>query len=307
MPGEFFKVNKINDLREQTVEVEGYTQNIIQGAGKGCGSQRVTMKSPSVVSSYIMGEPLSNRTQNVRTLSTLALLLTLALPALQSHAASQSELLSERVAAVLPEGLSIKSISRDAESGFYQIELSNDSFLYAINADGYLVHGELFGMQAGRLINLTEQKSRAPRRASSIQAIDTRDMIVFAPKTETKAQLTVFTDVDCGYCRKLHREIDQLNDLGIEVRYLAFPRAGPDSESARKMTSAWCADDRQKAITRLKLGQSIRSRQCRNPIVSQYNLGRDMGITGTPTLISSDGATLPGYLKPEKIARWLGI
>ena len=129
-------------------------------------------------------------------------------------------------------------------------------------------------------------------------------MIVFAPE-ETKYTVTVFTDVDCLYCAKLHREMAALNDYGIKVRYLAFPRAGIHSETYNKMVSVWCADDTQKAMTQAKLNRRVEPKQCKNPVKDHYNMGQLVGVNGTPTMIFDNGELYPGYIPPETLLQAL--
>lgn len=215
--------------------------------------------------------------------------------------------LFEQISSALPDNITVKTISRSEETHIYQIELSDNSFLYAFNGGNYMVRGELYHLQSGYLINLTESKARVPRRIALVNSIKRKDMIIFSPKSKPKGHITVFTDTDCGYCRKLHQDIDDLQGMGIEVRYAAYPRTGPESAVARKMASAWCSNDRQRAITRLKRGQSLDDKDCKNPIAAQYRLGKKLGITGTPTLFSHDGKVAPGYMEPERIAKWLGL
>lgn len=128
------------------------------------------------------------------------------------------------------------------------------------------------------------------------------DMIIYAPKAP-KAVVTVFTDLDCGYCRKLHGEIPQLMELGIELRYLAFPRHGIGSASYRKMGSVWCSKNRQSAMSKAMYGEAIPHQDCAHSLTAQYNLARELGISGTPTLIFADGTLWGGYLSAEKLAK----
>ena len=118
----------------------------------------------------------------------------------------------------------------------------------------------------------------------------------------------MFTDVSCGYCRKLHREIDELNNLGIEVRYLAYPRNGMESEGARQLETAWCSDNRQEALTKLKSGVTVPSISCnRELIAEQFELGGKMGVRGTPAILTSDGRLIPGYQPAASLAKVLGL
>jgi thiol:disulfide interchange protein DsbC len=134
------------------------------------------------------------------------------------------------------------------------------------------------------------------------------DMVVFAPEGPARGYITVFTDVTCFYCQKLHREVDQLNAKGIEVRYLAFPRSGMESEGADKLATAWCADDQQTALTELKAGVELPVNTCEgNPIAAQYELGKEMGVSGTPAIVTSSGELIPGYRPAAALVALLGL
>ena len=156
------------------------------------------------------------------------------------------------------------------------------------------------------LVNLAEAGRTAKRQALMAQ-VTAEEMVVFSPEGTTKASISVFTDVDCGYCQKLHLEVPKLNEMGIEVRYLAYPRAGVGSQSYQKIVSAWCSADRNTAITRLKARQTIPTLTCSNPVASQLDLGREVGVTGTPAIVLEDGRLLPGYMPAEQLAEALGI
>jgi len=125
-------------------------------------------------------------------------------------------------------------------------------------------------------------------------------MLIFAPK-DYKYTVTVFTDIDCGYCRKLHAEIDQYNAKGIRVRYLMFPRAGVGSPSYQKAVNVWCADDRNQALTRSKAGETLEEKQCKNPVADEYALGQMVGVTGTPAIFLADGELVPGYVPADRM------
>ncbi len=127
-------------------------------------------------------------------------------------------------------------------------------------------------------------------------------MIVFSPKEKPRHTLTVFTDIDCGYCRKLHAEMDELNSYGIEVRYMMFPRTGLNTPSYQKAVNVWCAKDQQVSMTKAKAGESIPQANCDNPIASQFDLGQQLGVTGTPALLLGDGSLIPGYRPAKDLA-----
>jgi thiol:disulfide interchange protein DsbC len=130
-------------------------------------------------------------------------------------------------------------------------------------------------------------------------------MVVFPPAGPTKHTVTVFTDIDCGYCRKLHQEIADYNQQGIKVRYLMYPRAGVGSESYNKAVWVWCADDRQDAITRAKRGEEIPHKTCANPVKEQFELGQTLGVRGTPSIILENGQMVPGYVPAAQLAQML--
>jgi thiol:disulfide interchange protein DsbC len=133
-------------------------------------------------------------------------------------------------------------------------------------------------------------------------------MIVFKPKGTPKAVVSIFTDFDCGYCQKLHQEVPQLNAMGIEVRYLAYPREGIGSETYQKLVTAWCAKDRQGTLTRYKNRETVPISTCaNNPVAAQFAIGERMGVTGTPALITSKGELIPGYMPAADLAQKLGV
>ena len=129
-------------------------------------------------------------------------------------------------------------------------------------------------------------------------------MIVF-PAKEQKHVITVFTDIDCGYCRKLHAEMDKYNEEGITVRYLMFPRAGVDSPSYKKAVTVWCSKDQLDAMTRAKNGENLPNLTCDNPIQEEYELGQLIGVRGTPAIVMDDGGMLPGYVPAARLAKAL--
>jgi thiol:disulfide interchange protein DsbC len=190
--------------------------------------------------------------------------------------------------------------------GLFVLSLPGGTMLYG-TADGrHLIAGDLYELTDGELVNLAEVE-RAETRRRLIAAVPRGDMIVFTPAGPTKAAISVFTDVDCGYCQLLHREVPELNQLGIEVRYLGYPRGGIGSDTHRKMTSAWCARDPNEAITRLKARETIPPATCDNPIARHFELGGAVGVNGTPAIVLEDGRLLPGYLPAERLAAILGL
>jgi len=186
--------------------------------------------------------------------------------------------------------------------GMLEVTYGND--LFYVTADGnYLLHGQIFDLNSKA--NLTENRLSSDRK-KVIDGVDESSMIVYKANGEQKHVITVFTDIDCPYCRKLHEGMKQMNDLGITVRYMAFPRAGLGSKGYSDAESVWCASDRQKAMDDAKLHGKIAQKRCDDsPVKAQYELGKRIGVTGTPAIILSNGKMMPGYAPPQKLAAML--
>jgi thiol:disulfide interchange protein DsbC len=185
--------------------------------------------------------------------------------------------------------------------GIWEVPMGAD--VAYVSGDGkYIIAGDLYEIDTR--VNITEQ-GRASGRAKLLSKLNDRDMIVFEPAV-AKHTITVFTDVECGYCRKLHSQIDQLTKLGVRVRYAAYPRSGPGTADWRKMEAVWCAKDRQGAITQAKLGQDIKSENCgATPVAKQFQLGEDLGVRGTPAIFTKTGQYIGGYLPPADLVKEL--
>ena len=206
--------------------------------------------------------------------------------------------------------IQVKSIADAALNGMKEVELQSGEVVYADPKGEYFLIGQLyqFSEEAG-FVNLTEEKSKA-QRVEQLAAITEDQMVVYAPEGEVKATLNVFTDVDCPYCRKLHAEVPQLNKMGIQVNYLAFPRNGEGTPAHRTMVSIWCSKDAQAkrdAMTAAKTGSSVTPSSCVNPVMDQFALGQAMGVRGTPALVLADGSLVPGYIPAERLAVMLGV
>lgn len=198
-------------------------------------------------------------------------------------------------------------------SGLYKIDLNGQ--LAFVSEDGqFLIAGEMYQAKPGHLVNLQEEDRRqqekafAPKRAELLAAIDKKDLVIYTPKEKVKGHIYVFTDIDCGFCRRLHSQMDEMLDKGIEVRYLAFPRAGINSRSAQKLATAWCADDQQGTMTRFKNGENVDLAVCDgNPVADQYMLGQKIGVRGTPAIVLESGQMIPGAVSPERLEDEMGI
>jgi thiol:disulfide interchange protein DsbC len=242
--------------------------------------------------------------RSIKRTATLVMTLSIALITPVLAATTSENPLVARLKALRPD-LPIVTVHATPVAGIQGIELEGGTFLYVTEDGRHLFAGDLWAMDTN-LTNLTDT-FRNNKRMSQMSKIPIEEMIVFSPKKATRQAIFVFTDVDCGYCRKLHLEMQAINDLGIEVRYLAYPREGLGSEAYRKLVSAWCADDRQTALTRLKAGQPVTAKTCANPIADQYKLGQLIGVTGTPAIITQTGELLPGYMPAKELARALGL
>ncbi|MEW5249711.1 DsbC family protein [Microbulbifer sp. 2201CG32-9] len=221
--------------------------------------------------------------------------------------AKVAETIKARLSASNPQA-TYGEVRQSPIPGLYEVEVSGSTLF--VSADGsHFVYGDLYRVDNAGVVNLSEE-NRAKQRARVMEEQDIDDMIVFSPeKGETKAHIFVFTDVECGYCRKLHNDVPELNKLGIEVRYLAFPRAGLDSLGYRKLATAWCAKDPNGTLTALKNRENVPLEVCDdNPVAAQYKLGGEaIKVRGTPTIVLEDGTLIPGYQPPELLSKGLGI
>lgn len=171
-----------------------------------------------------------------------------------------------------------------------------------ISADGkYLIQGDL--MDVAKRENITDL-ARRDGRLKVINAIDPDSMIVFKAE-EAKHVVTAFTDIDCSYCRKMHKQMAEYNDLGIEFRYLAYPRSGANTPSYFKAVAVWCSDNKQDALTRSKNGENLDRIKCANPVIDHMAAARAVGVSGTPSLILENGEMIPGYVEPKRLLKML--
>jgi len=176
--------------------------------------------------------------------------------------------------------------------------------LVYVSADGrYLLQGSIYDLETRQ--DLTEPRQRKAV-VDAIDAVGEDKMIIFG-EGDAQHTVTVVTDIDCGYCRKLHSEIDKFNQRGIRVRYLFFPRAGLNSDSYNKAVSVWCAEDRKKALTEAKAGKPVPPRTCDNPVRGHMALADAIGVSGTPAIILPGGKVIPGYVPPDRLAAYLAL
>ena len=196
-------------------------------------------------------------------------------------------------------GVEATDISESPIEGIFQITVGTN--VAYVSADGrFLLRGEIYDIETSQ--NLTENV-RATTRTEMLGGVDPDTILVFSPpEDEVRHTVTIFTDIDCGYCRQFHREIDRVNELGIAVHYLFYPRTGPDTESWTKADKVWCADDRNTAFTGATVENVVPEETCaETPVRAHFNLGIDVGVRGTPSIFSASGELLGGYLRPEEL------
>jgi thiol:disulfide interchange protein DsbC len=205
----------------------------------------------------------------------------------------------QSVKKLLPD-TKIEQVALSPIPGLY--EVTAGSRIFYVSADGhYLLHGNLLDLHTRK--DLTEARQNKIKQAA-LKEFSEAQMIVFAPEN-SKHTITVFTDIDCGYCRKLHQEIGEFMAEGIKVRYLLYPRAGVGSPSYTKAVSVWCAADRNQALTDAKAGKTLPQLICDNPIQEHIKLGGLMGVSGTPSIILENGQVLPGYVPAKRMGKYL--
>ncbi|SCZ49702.1 DsbC family protein [Thiohalomonas denitrificans] len=225
-------------------------------------------------------------------LSLAALVLTTSAGLTVAAPAELKSFLSQMVPGQAPD-----AIEETPLPGIYQVVYGSDIFYFS--EDGrYMLRGDLVDLKSNT--NLSEQ-TRSTARKAAVSRLDEETMIVYPAKGTAKHVVTVFTDIDCPYCRKLHDGMEEMNEMGIEIRYLAFPRAGIGSSTFRNMASIWCAEDPRAAMDSAKSGGKVEAADCDHGIEEHMKLVRELGINGTPALILDDGRLIGGYVPPKKL------
>lgn len=206
-------------------------------------------------------------------------------------------------------GLEIKDIEESPVEGFYQVFYAGE-VLYVKEDGQFLFTGDLLELAENAPINHSEMAvaalsaKQAPMRKEVLASMNENDMVVFKAEKE-KHVITVFTDVDCTYCRKLHQQIGKFNDQGVTIRYLAYPRAGIGSSAYNKLVSIWCSEDRHSAMDDAKLRRKFGNKTCKNPIADQYQMTRSFNLSGTPALVLEDGELIVGLPPIENLVQHL--
>ena len=208
-------------------------------------------------------------------------------------------LVKEKINKILPEGISVKEITYSKERDIFIVDIGDIQPIYVLPNTEYIILGDIFSLKGERPESETE-KDKGRFRLKILSEIDQDSFIRFKSNNE-KSVLTVFTDVECTYCRKFHSEINEYLENGISINYLAFPRTGIDSSSYEKMVAAWCSSEKKESITNLKNDIDIGMYECENPVESHFEIGRRIGVTGTPAIITQSGLLLPGYMPAKEL------
>lgn len=216
--------------------------------------------------------------------------------AVQAAAPSTDTVIRNAIRKILPHAR-IDEITPSPVKGMSEVIMGSNLY-YATNDGRYIFQGSLIDLNSR--VDLSQQRLKGIR-LGLLKKVKEKDMIIF-PAEKQRHVITVFTDIDCGYCRKLHKEIKQYTSRGISVHYLSFPRSGLNTPSYYKAEAVWCSKDRKAALTRAKLGEKVSAPKCDNPVRMEMELGDELGVTGTPSIFLEDGTLLPGYVPADKLA-----
>lgn len=204
--------------------------------------------------------------------------------------------------AKLAPSIQVDSVRESVVPGLYEV-LFGSRIVYLTGDGKFLLQGNIMDIESGKDLS---EAALSVVRSKTLNSLKEEDLVVFAPK-ETLHTVTVFTDIDCGYCRKMHAEMKDYNDLGIKIRYVAYPRAGVGSESFNKADTVWCAEDRQEAMTIAKENRSLANvkaqADCVSPVADQYRVGRQLNLQGTPATFLENGARVGGYLSASDLMK----
>jgi thiol:disulfide interchange protein DsbC len=225
-------------------------------------------------------------------------------------AAAQADTVADHLAGSLSvngQPMPVEEVTATPMEGIYHVRLEGGESFYSNAQGSHFLLGDLYENGEAGLVNLTEQEHNQ-ERADALAAVPESERVIYRGAAEPKATIVVFTDPSCPYCARLHDTIPELNEQGIAVHYMAFPRAGMNSAVATTLQQVWCSDNRSEAMNRAKEGQTISgAASCDNPVAGQYDLGRALGVQGTPAIILPDGQLVPGFVPPERLIAMLGL
>ena len=213
---------------------------------------------------------------------------------------SSEDNIRESLKNILPDGAIIESIEATPIEDMYAVYYGDLQPIYVTKDGSFFIYGDIYKINSNSISNITDE-SIAERRKIILKDIPANELISFKSKNE-QFSVIVFTDVDCGYCRKLHNQINEYNKLGISINYAAYPRSGLGTSAFTKMVGAWCSDDPKGSISKLKNNKNLDLSFCDSqPVSKQYVIGQKLGVNGTPAIFSMDGDMFPGYIEPEEL------
>jgi len=191
--------------------------------------------------------------------------------------------------------------------GMYEVTLASGEVIFSDKSAEYLVLGQMFNLSLEKgFVNLTQKKFEK-KVAAVLADANSDEQIIYKAKGEEKAVISVFTDISCYYCKKLHKAIPQLQESGVTIKYLAFPREGKNSDTANQMSSIWCAKDKAKAMNLAKNSGRIESLSCDDPVEKQFDLARELGVNATPTIFTTEGVKISGFASAERLLSEIGV
>jgi thiol:disulfide interchange protein DsbC len=246
--------------------------------------------------------------KRVLTMACMATLVFLAPLGVAGEPLDKAQLDKLRAALEVP-GMEVKVASAQTSEipGLIEVQLTEGPLVYATEKGDYFIVGDLYSVTPQGFVNLAE-KRRDAERVEKLASVKLEDMIVFSPEGEKRAYISVFFDDTCYYCQKLHQEVPELNKNGVEVRYLAYPRAGVGSDAYKQLASAWCAKDPKDIFSKLATKQAVPENVCEgNPVAAQFELGQRLGVRGTPAIVTQSGQMIPGYQTAQELMATLGL
>ena len=211
------------------------------------------------------------------------------------------EEIERNIQKILPSGFEINFIEQSEVPNFYVVNVLNNQILYVSYDYKFVFAGDLIGIQDEGIVSIND-KYKTKFTQKLISTIKPGESIDFISEKE-RYRIKVFTDVSCAYCRLFHSEIEEYLEKGITVQYLGFPRDGLEGKVFNNMQSAWCSNNKKQSLTKLKLGEEIKKELCQNPIREHFRIGSLIGITGTPTIVLSDGRKFSGYIPADQLIK----
>lgn len=228
------------------------------------------------------------------------LIITILLGAVSAVYANEAEIkeLKENISKRLPANTAL-SVKTTPIKGVYEV-MAGGQIMYADKDARYIFDGDLIDLKTKK--NITED-TRGVVRLNALEKLGEKNMLVYTPKGKVKHTITIFTDIYCPYCRKLHDEMGDYMNNGVKVRYIFVPFKGP--KSVQTSVSVWCADDKNKAMDLAKSGNEVEKKTCDNPISQHQALATEIGIRGTPAIMLESGKILPGYVPSTNLLQQL--